>query len=343
MSRYNQHEEYLRKVLMGSLSSENPSKETYLKHYKNSNSYFNQYKIELLERYKDKSFTDFKGVHTIDNDYGQALEIVNSKKINFNLKDNEVERDLINDLKLVSGIGNKKEIALKDKGYDNLYKLQNHPKYSKKAGSLIDTINNQDFPDYFRLMKKSKEHNTMMCAGKVDVEHLRFMDIETLGLKNVPIILIGIAYIENNKLISKQYLQRHGHEESSIIEAYISNLEDDSVDVTYNGARFDIPFVKNRADYFGIKYDKHLHYDLLYFARKLYRERLENCRLQTVESYICGFERFNDVPGQFIPEYYKTYVDSQNIGPLVPIIRHNRLDIISLVDIFMRIYNDINF
>ncbi|WP_088538388.1 ribonuclease H-like domain-containing protein [Methanobrevibacter sp. 87.7] len=196
---------------------------------------------------------------------------------------------------------------------------------------------------YLKNYGKFKDSNPMMCAGYTDIENYKFMDIETLGLSNVPIILIGIASIKNNKITVKQYLQRDGLEEAAIIDAYLSNLDDDSIHVSYNGNSFDIPYIKNRADYFGINYNKHINYDLLYYTRKMYKNKLENCKLPTVESYICGFERFNDVPGQYIPSYYEDYVSRKNIGPLVPIVRHNRLDVKSLADFFLRIYNDVNF
>ncbi len=312
----------------------------------NSN-YFANLKEELLLRYENKRFEDFSTINTIDTSFGETLEITNTEKIDFKLKDNNIKDILFSDLKLIDGIDPSKEEDLKSQGYTNLYKLLNHPFYSHKAQDTISQIESSDFKSLFDYLKSLKnydcKYNTMMAASSLDIENLKFMDIETMGLSNVPIILIGVSSIHKNNITTKQYLQRRGEEEAAIIEGYLSNLDEDSIHVSYNGARFDVPFIRNRANYFQINYTKHLHYDLLYNARSLYKPKLPNCKLPTVESYVCKFERFDDVPGQYIPGYYKTYVETDNIGPLVPIVRHNRLDITSLAHIFKQIYEDINF
>ncbi|WP_042707270.1 ribonuclease H-like domain-containing protein [Methanobrevibacter wolinii] len=336
----------LEEFFQNSLSSQSPSKETYNRNYLNSSTYYKNLEKELLERYEGYDFSDFKGVKEINTDYGNSLEITNKYDINFKLKRNNIDNQLINNLKLVSGIGPVKEEKLKNKGINNLKDLRKIDKYEKEADKILKTINDGEFKELYNYLEnngKFKDSNPMMCAAYTDIENYKFMDIETLGLSNVPIILIGIASIKNNKITVKQYLQRDGLEEAAIISGYLSNLDDDSIHVSYNGKSFDIPYIKNRANYFGIKYNKHINYDLLYYTRQMYKDILENCKLPTVESYICGFERFNDVPGQYIPGYYKDYVSTKNIGPLIPIVRHNRLDVKSLADFFMRIYNDINF
>lgn len=312
-----------------------------------SSNYFEKLKEELLLRYEDKTFEDYSTINTIETSFGETLEITNEEKINFKIKDNNLKDILINDLKLIEGIGPKKEEMLKNKGFTNIYHLTDHSTYSKSASQILSKIESSDFNSLFNCLKLQKnfksKFSTIMAASLLEIENLKFMDIETMGLSNVPIILIGVSSIHKNKIITKQYLQRDGKEEAAIIEAYLSNLDDDSVHVSYNGASFDIPYIRNRADYFSINYKKHHNYDLLYYARKLYKQRLKNCRLPTVESHICKFERFDDVPGKYIPGYYKTYVETGNIGPLVPIVRHNRLDITSLAHIFQKIYDDINF
>ena len=50
----------------------------------------------------------------------------------------------------------------------------------------------------------------------------------------------------------------------------------------------------------------------------------------------------DDVPGQYIPDYYDTYLSQNNIGPVVPIIEHNCQDIISLASFLEKMYEDVN-
>ena len=184
----------------------------------------------------------------------------------------------------------------------------------------------------------------LKAASLVEPENFKFMDIETLGLSNVPIVLIGVASIKNNNIISKQYLLRDPVEEPALLEAYLDNLDDDSVHVTFNGKFFDVPFIKQRLNYYRMPDDKldKPHFDLLYFARNLWKDQLPNCQLQTIEKEIFGIERENDVPGQFVPGFYNTYLKNSNLGPLVPIVEHNREDIVSLVSFLMKMYDEIN-
>ena len=169
------------------------------------------------------------------------------------------------------------------------------------------------------------------------------MDIETLGLSNVPVILIGVAEIKNNKITSSQYFLRDIYEEPAVLEAYLSHLDDDSIHVTFNGSMFDVPFIKNRCSYYRMNPQLDLpHLDLLYFARNLWKNTLPNCQLQTIEKEIFGIERKDDVPGQYILGYYQTYLTERNIGPIVPIIEHNRQDIVSLASFLMKMYDIVN-
>lgn len=170
------------------------------------------------------------------------------------------------------------------------------------------------------------------------------MDIETLGLSNVPIILIGVAEIEKDKIKTTQYLLRKPEEEAAVIEGYLSHLDENSAHVTFNGKFFDVPFIKNRADYWGLNSNtlNLPHYDLLYYGRYLWKNQLPNCKLQTIEKYKFNHERQGDVPGQFIPGYYDTYLKEGNIGPLIPIVEHNKQDIISLAYFLMKMYETIN-
>ena len=203
-------------------------------------------------------------------------------------------------------------------------------------GDIVELLNDN------RYTKRCRD-NLIKCISMTDCENFKFMDIETKGLSNVPIILIGVAEIKGSNIIASQYFLRDYTEEPNIIEAYLSHLDEDSVHVTFNGKSFDVPFIKNRCLYAGIKADLDLpHLDLMYFAKNLWKDTLPNCQLQTIEQEIFGIEREGDVPGQYIPGYYDTYLMEKNIGPVVPIIEHNCQDIISLAYFLEKMYEDVN-
>jgi uncharacterized protein len=72
------------------------------------------------------------------------------------------------------------------------------------------------------------------------------------------------------------------------------------------------------------------HLDLLHGARRLWKMRLESCRLMLLEQQILGFEREGDVPGELIPYIYFEYVRSREACRVVPVLHHNAIDILTL-------------
>ena len=342
-----EHERYLKRALSDSFSSPNPYNKPKEKTM-DSFVYYNNLKFGLINKYKDWDLLDIEGSQVIENIYGPTLKITRRQAIDFSLENKKetVKKDLLSDLKLIPGIGITKEETLKNKGYSTLYDLLNHDKYYNYAEQLIEKIEKDCFIKEFKLLKQlnkypGNKNSTIKSISSLDPFNLKFMDIETLGLSNVPIILLGIAEIKGKYIESNQYLLRNKEEEPALIEAYLTHIDEASVHVTYNGANFDIPFIRNRARYFGIdcKLDQ-THFDLMYPARNLWKNVLPNCRLTTIEEHIFNIKRENDVPGAYVPDYYNAYSISKNIGPLVPIIEHNRMDIVSLADFLMKIYEE---
>jgi pentatricopeptide repeat protein len=72
------------------------------------------------------------------------------------------------------------------------------------------------------------------------------------------------------------------------------------------------------------------HLDLLFGARRLWKLRLDSCRLVDLENRILGVEREGDLPGEMIPYYYFEYLRTKQAFKLVPIFHHNAIDILSL-------------
>lgn len=348
MSRREEHEAYLERILSNSLSSANPSKETYERARIDSFTYYNNLKFGLMNKYKDWDFRDIEGSKVIENIYGETLKITRKQKIDFSLenKRDSLKREMASNLKLMPGIGLQTEMKLKREGYKTHYDLLNHPVYSKRAEKLIRRIEKNCFIKDFNMLKKlnkypNSKNSTLKALSSLDPFNLKFMDIETLGLSSAPIILIGIAEIKGKYIESNQYLLRNKEEEPAVIEAYLSHIDEASVHVTYNGASFDIPFIKNRANRYRMDCNlDQTHFDLMYPARNLWKDVLPNCKLTTIEKHIFNIKRDEDVPGAYIPDYYETYLTTKNIGPLIPIIEHNRMDIVSLADFLMKIYEE---
>lgn len=348
MTDYSEHEMYLKKVLSNSIGSLNPSEDAKNKARKLSSSYFEDYKQKLLNEYEGKKLFDIDNSEVITTSFGDTLKIIETEKIDFNIYDNDFKSQINNNLKLLPKIGIKTEQNLKEKGYATIESLKNHDKYCDVASKFTETIDDLPFSEIIEILdtnrySKKCRDNILKSISLTDKENFKFMDIETLGLSNVPIILIGVAEIKKDKIISTQYFLRDIHEEGAIIEAYLSHLDEQSVHVTFNGKSFDVPYIKNRCRYNRLDADLDLpHLDLMYFAKNLWKEKLPNCQLQTIEKELFGIEREGDVPGQYIPGYYNTYLNERNIGPIVPIIEHNRQDIVSLASFLEKMYEEVN-
>jgi uncharacterized protein YprB with RNaseH-like and TPR domain len=359
--KYEKHENDLRKALIrnylnnydlkGNSDAKNYNKEeikmsqnskNYTKSKNSSGNYYHDLKLRLLEEYQDKSLEDIKGSEVIENSYGETLKIVEKEKIDFKLKKHNFKEELLSDLKLVSRIGPATENRLKEEGYSDIQSLIVHEKHGRNAEIAIEKIENSNFKECYGLIKNSHSSNNIIKSmGLLEKENFKFMDIETLGLSNVPIILIGIAEIKGKNIVSSQYLLRDKNEEPAVLKGFFSHLDEDSAYVTYNGATFDVPFIKNRFNYYQMDYNLNLvNYDLLYYVRKLWKRKLPNCKLTTVEEHLFDIERIDDVPGAHIPGYYETYLKENNIGPLIPIIEHNRMDIVSLASFLMKIHDE---
>ena len=62
-------------------------------------------------------------------------------------------------------------------------------------------------------------------------------------------------------------------------------------------------------------FDRMEHLDLLFGARRLWKLRLESCRLVDLENRILGVERQGDLPGEMIPYCYFEYLRTRRCSP----------------------------
>jgi len=72
------------------------------------------------------------------------------------------------------------------------------------------------------------------------------------------------------------------------------------------------------------------HLDLLHGARRLWKLRLDSCRLVDLENQNPGPGAQGDLPGEMIPYCYFEYLRTHQAFQLVPIFHHNVMDIVSL-------------
>jgi uncharacterized protein len=125
---------------------------------------------------------------------------------------------------------------------------------------------------------------------------------------------------------------RDYHEEAALLHALAEDLGRFRRLVTFNGKMFDVPLLEARyrlnRQRFPLAEAPHL--DLLHPARRLWKARLESCRLQSLESALLGVRRYGDVPGEAIPQIYFDYIRQRDPRSLFRVFHHNRLDLVSL-------------
>jgi tetratricopeptide (TPR) repeat protein len=76
---------------------------------------------------------------------------------------------------------------------------------------------------------------------------------------------------------------------------------------------------------------------LLHPARHLWRLQLGSVRLAQLERHVLGWDRGEDVMSELIPRLYTDFVRGGPPEPLVPIFRHNQMDLRGLAGLSCRV------
>jgi uncharacterized protein YprB with RNaseH-like and TPR domain len=168
-----------------------------------------------------------------------------------------------------------------------------------------------------------------------DLSAAAFLDTETTGLaggSGTAAFLIGLGYVDGERFRVRQYFMRDYHEEAALLHALAEDLGRFRYLVTFNGKMFDVPLLdaryrlnRERFPLAGVP-----HFDLLHPARRLWKARLESCRLQSLEAALLRFTRVGDIAGEQIPQIYFDFVRRRDARALARVFEHNRLDIVSL-------------
>lgn len=194
-----------------------------------------------------------------------------------------------------------------------------------------------------------------------------FVDTETTGLgagAGVYAFMVGVGTFERagedertqaaynaprpspfapTHFVVRQFFMRHPGEEAALLAAVAETVGTRRLAVTFNGRGFDLPLLRARyrqnrallpAAWRSVELfeEGRPHLDLLLPARRLWRRRLQSCRLVNLEQQILGLRRDEeDVPGALIPALYIDYLRTQQAGEMRRVFYHNREDIVSMV------------
>src|SRR3954451_21651523 len=177
-----------------------------------------------------------------------------------------------------------------------------------------------------------------LSGGAVSPAHpakWAFLDTETTGLAGgagTYAFLIGVGSIDSTGFRLRQFFMRDYGEEPSLLHRLHEHLAQFDVLITYNGKAYDQPLLETRFRMSRARhpFDRLQHLDLLFGARRLWKLRLDSCRLVDLENQILGVEREGDLPGEMIPYCYFDFLRTRQAFKVVPIFHHNAIDILSL-------------
>ena len=160
------------------------------------------------------------------------------------------------------------------------------------------------------------------------------LDTETTGLGSAAgtvAFLIGIGWWQGDRMRLVQVFLPDLSEEGALLDALSAEIPPGAHLVTYNGRSFDWPLLETRYR-MGRRVPPALdgHLDLLLLVRRLFRHRLPDARLQTVEKHLLRRHRAPDIPSWEIPAAYHSFLRGGSAAPIRVIARHNAEDVVTL-------------
>ena len=198
-------------------------------------------------------------------------------------------------------------------------------------------------------MKKfTRSYNTYIYSGQIfDLYHggLKpcIFDIETTGLsaqRGNKIILTACLIPNSTGVTITQFLAENPYEEDRVIMATMDFLKDESVDylITYNGASFDIPFMKQRLATKNLPYVLNMYeFDLYNFIRSNtgLKSQIGSLSQKNVEQHFgISSNRKDVISGRESVKLFAEYAINQDSVIEKIILTHNREDVLQLCHLF---------
>ena len=184
-----------------------------------------------------------------------------------------------------------------------------------------------------------------MRGVPVDARKALFLDTETTGLEGgagTAAFLIGVGYFFENKFRVDQFFMRDYAEERGMLGLLSDMARDYDFLVTFNGRMFDVPLLETRMILSRMEpiLTGMPDLDLLFPSRRIWRARLDNCRLGTLERDILGVRRASeDVPGHLIPGLYFDFLNTGDPEPLHSVFYHNEQDVLTMAGLLWVLHN----
>lgn len=166
---------------------------------------------------------------------------------------------------------------------------------------------------------------------------LLFFDIETTGFtaRSSSLYLIGTVSFQDPNWTVTQWFAEDPQEETEILRAFLSFAESFSQIIHFNGDRFDIPYLKEKAEVYGLSdiFPKLVSRDLFRMIRPLKPLLgLTALNQKSLEEFLGLFRRDPYNGGELIEIYHK-YVRHPSNDLLQTLLLHNYEDLLGMLSI----------
>jgi hypothetical protein len=202
------------------------------------------------------------------------------------------------------------------------------------------TFRREELLDLSEEVRAGLREGTEFFLGRTPAEDLVFFDTETTGLSGgagTVVFLIGCAGMYHGRFKLIQLFLSDFPGERDFLTAAAEILGGERTALSYNGRSFDTPLLRNRYIMNRMSFALPRQFDLLFPARRLWKNVLSDCSLATIEKEVLGRGRTGDLPGALVPQAYFEYLSSNRTENLLKVFSHNREDVVSLVFLFARL------
>ena len=191
-----------------------------------------------------------------------------------------------------------------------------------------------------RIISKMLEESTAFSLPDIpaDAQEVLFLDIETTGISraNSAVYLIGCICLQPDGWQMTQWFDDTGLDEKTLLSSFLIFCSRYHYIINYNGNRFDLPFLRARAEHHGLLQDSTAFLSMesidLYGYIAPYRHLLglPDYRQQTLEQTM-QTGRTEDADGKAMIEAYKKYLLLPSSAMLDRLVSHNEANVTGLI------------
>lgn len=169
------------------------------------------------------------------------------------------------------------------------------------------------------------------------------LDIEATGLdpRTSKVVLMGLLTETDSGVKVTQFLAENHYEEDKVLQATIDFLSEEHIDylITFNGIRYDVPFINTRLrSLFSDKQINLYDFDLYRFLRKysVLPKSMESLSQSSVEAHFgIGKDRKDTITGRENIALFNEYSLTGNSTVEKIILTHNREDVLQLYKLML--------